>query len=117
MLAAINAVAAKGIVMVAASGNAGAKSPPLFPGGDHLEEASNPNTTARVLPMRAADAPEPRVTLTLPALIDTRALYLHIEGADKKAVFDKAMTSDDSSAPIRTVLKASRVTPMVIWCP
>ena len=89
----------------------------LFPGGDHLAEASNPKTTARVLPMRAPDAPEPRITLTLPALIDTRALYLHIEGADKKAVFDDAMTSDDSSAPIRTVLKASRVTPIVYWCP
>jgi subtilisin family serine protease len=51
---AINAVAAKGIVMVAASGNAGAKSPPLFPGAnphviavsatdarDKLFEASN----------------------------------------------------------------------------
>jgi hypothetical protein len=36
---AINAVAAKGIVMIAASGNAGAKSPPLFP-------AANPNVIA-----------------------------------------------------------------------
>jgi subtilisin family serine protease len=36
---AINAVAAKGIVMVAASGNAGAKSPPLFP-------AANPHVIA-----------------------------------------------------------------------
>ena len=67
--------------------------------------------------MRAPDAPEPRITLTLPTLIDTHALYLHIEGADKKAVFDKAMTSDDSSAPIRKVLTASRVTPIVYWCP
>lgn len=89
----------------------------LFPDGDHLVEASDPNTKARALPMRAPDAPEPRITLTLPALIDTHALYLHIEGADKKAVFDKAMTSDDSSAPIRKVLKASRVTPIVYWCP
>ncbi len=89
----------------------------LFPGGDHLTEASDPQSTARVLPMRAPDAPEPRITLTLAAIIDTRALYLHIEGADKRAVFDKAMTSDDSSAPIRNVLKASHVTPIVYWCP
>jgi 6-phosphogluconolactonase len=88
----------------------------LFPGGDHLADASNPTTTARVLPMRAPDAPEPRITLTLPALIDTRALYLHIEGPDKKTVFERAMMSDDSRAPIRTVLKASRVTPIVYWC-
>jgi hypothetical protein len=36
---AINAVAARGIVMIAAGGNAGAKSPPLFP-------AANPNVIA-----------------------------------------------------------------------
>ena len=89
----------------------------LFPAGDHLADASNPQTAARVLPMRAPDAPEPRITLTLSTLIDTQALYLHIEGADKKAVFEKAMTSDASSAPIRKVLKASRVTPIVYWCP
>jgi 6-phosphogluconolactonase len=89
----------------------------LFPDGDHLAEACDPNTTARVLPMRAPDAPEPRITLTLATLIDTRALYLHIEGTDKMAVFDQAMTSADSSAPIRNVLKASRVTPIVYWCP
>ncbi len=89
----------------------------LFPGGDRLAEASNPATPARVLPMRAPDAPEPRITLTLPALVDTRALYLHIEGTEKKTVFDNAMTSGDSSAPIRNVLQASRVTPIVYWCP
>lgn len=89
----------------------------LFPGGDHLAEATNLDTKTRTLPMRAPDAPEPRITLTLSALIDTHTLYLHIEGADKKSVFDQAMTSDDSTAPIRTVLKASRVTPIVYWCP
>ena len=88
----------------------------LFPGGDRLAEASNVNTTARVLPMRAPDAPEPRITLTLPALIETRALYLHIEGADKKAVLDAALSSQQSPAPIRNVLQASRVTPIVYWC-
>jgi 6-phosphogluconolactonase len=89
----------------------------LFPGGDRLGEASSLDTSARALPMRAPDAPEPRITLTLSALIDTHALYLHIEGADKRAVFDNAMASDDSPAPIRNVLKASRVTPIVYWCP
>jgi subtilisin family serine protease len=42
---AINAIAAKGIVMIAASGNAGAKSPPLYP-------AANP----RVIAVSATDA-------------------------------------------------------------
>ncbi len=90
----------------------------LFPGGDHLNEALRVNGAARVLPMRAPDAPEPRITLTLSALTSTRAMYLHIEGADKKAVFDGAMsTRAGDRAPIRVVLEASPVTPGVFWCP
>jgi len=90
----------------------------LFPGGDHLNDALRPNNVARVLPMRAPDAPEPRITLTLSALTSTRAMYLHIEGAEKKMVFDQAMSADARDrAPIRSVLESSQVTPGIFWCP
>jgi 6-phosphogluconolactonase len=91
----------------------------LFPDGDHLNEALRTDCTARVLPLRAPDAPESRVTLTLPALLATRALYLHIQGADKKSVFDAAMAQTDAKrfVPIRTVLDSSPVTPGIFWCP
>lgn len=90
----------------------------LFPGGDHLSEALRTNDSVRVLPMRAPDAPEPRVTLTLSALTCTRAMYLHIEGAEKKAVFDRVMSAPAAErAPIRAVLESSPVTPGVFWCP
>lgn len=91
----------------------------LFPDGDHLPAALDPNGSARVSPMRAPGAPEPRITLTLPALVATRAMYLHIEGAHKKDVFDRAMAADGAHrhAPIRNVIDASHVTPGVFWCP
>ena len=90
----------------------------LFPGGDHLNEALRANDAVRVLPMRAPDAPEPRITLTLSALTSTRAMYLHIEGAEKKAVFDRVMSAQTNAhAPIRIVLESSPVTPGVFWCP
>ena len=91
----------------------------LFPNGDHLLAALDPAGAARVLPMRAPAAPEPRITLTLSALIATRAIYLHIQGADKKEVFDRAMSIEGARrpAPIRSVLDASTVTPAVFWCP
>ena len=90
----------------------------LFPGGDHLNEALRPGNTVRVLPMRAPDAPEPRITLTLSALTSTRAMYLHIEGAEKKAVFDRTMSDEaHERAPIRSVLESSPVTPAIFWCP
>lgn len=90
----------------------------LFPGGDHLTDALRTNDSVRILSMRAPDAPEPRVTLTLSALTSTRAMYLHIEGAKKKAVFDRVMSAPaNERAPIRIVLESSPVTAGVFWCP
>jgi 6-phosphogluconolactonase len=45
----------------------------FFPGGDHLAEALDLDGHARVLPMRAPGAGEPRITLSLPTLLETRA--------------------------------------------
>jgi len=90
----------------------------LFPGGDRLDEALDPDSAGLVLPMHAPAAPEPRITLTLPALIDTRALYLHIEGPAKKRTLDASIANEtpDAEAPVRAVLRHARVTPVVFWC-
>lgn len=82
----------------------------FFPGGDHLDQALDPASTALVLPMRAPGAGEPRVTLTLPVLLAARQLYLHIEGAEKRAVLDRALTRDGAGLPIHTVLVQASVT-------
>lgn len=79
----------------------------FFPGGDHLAEALDPATPTRVLPMRAPDAGEPRITLTLPTILAARHLYLHIEGAAKQRVFEDAVTATGAGAsyPVRSVLQ------------
>ncbi|MEO1612437.1 MAG: 6-phosphogluconolactonase, partial [Pseudomonadota bacterium] len=63
----------------------------LFPGGDGLVEAMSPSCETLVLPMTAPGAPEPRVTLTLPALIGARRLRLMISGEEKKDALDRAL--------------------------
>lgn len=90
----------------------------LFPGGDRLEQALEPDGTARVSTMRAAAAPVPRMTLTLSALLATQVLYLHIEGAEKRAVFDRAAREDSAAQdyPIRALLRHARVPVRVFWC-
>jgi 6-phosphogluconolactonase len=79
----------------------------FFPGGDRLADALDPGTTSKVLPMRAPDAGEPRITLTLPPILAARHLYLHIEGAGKRHVLDAAVKGDGDGAdyPIRNVLQ------------
>lgn len=91
----------------------------FFPGGDRLPEALDINNTARVLPMRAGGAGEPRITFTLSALLDTRALYLHIEGEAKRQLLADARLALGEAAnfPVRSVLTQQRVPVAVYWCP
>jgi 6-phosphogluconolactonase len=91
----------------------------FFPGGDRLPEALDVNNTARVLPMRAAGAGEPRITFTLSALLETRALYLHIEGETKRQLLADARLGLGEAAnfPVRSVLTQNRVPVAVYWCP
>ena len=78
----------------------------FFPGGDRLAQALDPAGSAQVLPMRAPGAGEPRITLTLPPLLQARRLYLHVEGAAKRRVLDQAISGagEGGQFPIRTVL-------------
>lgn len=91
----------------------------FFPGGDRLADALDLEGKARLLPMRAEGAGEPRITFSLPALLQTRALFLHIEGDAKRRVLADARLGlgEGSHYPIRAVLEQSRVPVTVYWCP
>jgi len=84
-----------------------------FPGAEGLEEAIDPGSRQLVAPIVAADAPEPRLTLTGRVLLRARAIALEIEGEAKLAVFAAALQPGPEEAmPIRAVLRraADRLT-------
>ncbi|WP_404400112.1 6-phosphogluconolactonase [Pelagibacterium halotolerans] len=88
----------------------------FFPGGDTLSDALTGEGPA--IAIRAPGAGEARVTFTLPRLLATRALYLHIEGDEKAQVFDKALeTGPVEDMPVRAVLSQSVVPVSLFWCP
>jgi 6-phosphogluconolactonase len=91
----------------------------FFPGGDNLHEALDLGGTSRVLPMRAPGAGEPRITLTLPTLLDTRALYLLVNGEKKRDVLADARlgVGEAKHYPVRALLSQKRVPLAVYWCP
>lgn len=91
----------------------------FFPGGDHLAEALDPHGHDRVLPMRAPGAGEPRITLTLPTLLETRALYLLVAGEKKRDLLADARLGLGAAQhyPVRAVLAQPRVPVAVYWCP
>ena len=88
----------------------------FFPGGDNLARALRRDTPEIVVPMRAPGAGEPRITLTLPVLLEARHLYLHVEGEEKRTVLEAAEAGDDTAEmPVRAVLGAAQLE--VVWAP
>jgi 6-phosphogluconolactonase len=87
----------------------------FFPGGDTLGEALS--AEGPTLAIRAPGAGEPRITFTLPRLLRTDGLYLHIEGEEKAEVLDKALGAGPiEDMPVRAVLRSGH-TVTVYWCP
>jgi 6-phosphogluconolactonase len=89
----------------------------FFPGGDTLAEAIDAGTSKRLIAITAPGAGEPRLTFTLPVLEQAGRLALHIEGAEKKQVLNKALAEGPKEdMPVRAVLRgAAPVT--LYWCP
>ena len=89
----------------------------FFPDAENLSELLDPKTPQTVLAVHAASAGEPRLTLTLPRIAEARHLLLHIEGGDKRDVFDQEMSADTPRLPIRFVMDAATSEPSVYWAP
>ncbi|WP_152045286.1 6-phosphogluconolactonase [Aureimonas psammosilenae] len=91
----------------------------FFPGGDRLGQALDPQGHSTVIPMRAPGAGEPRITLTLPRLLEARFLALHIEGKAKIEALEKAEApGPETQYPVRAVLRAPRAEPLqIFWAP
>jgi 6-phosphogluconolactonase len=90
----------------------------FFPGGTHLAESIDRNTTKRFIEMDAENAGETRMTLTLPPLLDAKFLALHIEGEEKEMTLLEAERNpgDVMAMPVRAVLDARQDLP-VYWAP
>lgn len=88
----------------------------FFPDAQDLDALLDPASTRLVMPVHADAAGEPRLTLTLPALVGAGLLVVHIEGAEKRAVLEAAITAD-KVLPIRTVLERAPRAAEIYWAP
>ena len=102
-------------VVVLGMGNDG-HTASFFPGGDTLGEALS-NAAPPLLAISAPGSGEPRLTFSLPKILAASEIILHIQGADKSATLEKALSgSDELEMPIRAVLSSGRVIE-IYWCP
>lgn len=81
----------------------------IFPEADLLAEALA-DTAPALLPMRAPNAPEPRMTLTAPVLRAATHLHLLIAGQAKKDALITAQTNGPATdAPVRAILPNAHI--------
>lgn len=81
----------------------------LFPGMPALAEGLALDRNTRCV---ASDTPingQPRISLTLPLLLQTRMLLLAVRGGDKLAVIERAKSTPPADLPIAALLKQERV--------
>ncbi|WP_417436674.1 6-phosphogluconolactonase [Hoeflea sp.] len=90
----------------------------FFPGGTTLGAVTDPACRQSVMPIEAPDAGEPRLTLTLPRIVEAGLVALHIEGEQKKTVLDKALSpGPEAEMPVRSVLRHARTPVEIYWAP
>lgn len=82
-----------------------------FPRASNLAGLLDPANPAAVATTEPITAPHRRVTLTLPAVLNSRELLLHITGMRKRELLHSAAKKD---LPVATIL-LQNTTPATIW--
>lgn len=90
----------------------------LFPHMETLTEGLSAATAAVCLPASPTSSPLPRITLTLPVLLDSGRVILHITGVDKWRVYQRARSRGPmEELPVRAVLRGAPAGVEVYWAP
>lgn len=90
----------------------------LFPGARRLPEAVDMRSGFNCMSISPPNTPHERLTLTLPTLLNSREIIVHITGEDKKRVIDKALAEgNEENMPIRYILRQKQVPVRIFWAP
>lgn len=92
----------------------------LFPGAAELGAALSPPATAPAPACASVRPPslQPRMTLTLPAILDSRHILLLLAGRNKWDIYKRALAGTDATAmPIRAVFARTTAPLEVYWAP
>lgn len=70
-------------------------------------------------PSRPPSKSTPRITMTLPCLLDTRMIVYHLFGPEKWSVYRRALEGKDiKQMPVRAILQqAAKIPQVVFWAP
>lgn len=90
----------------------------LLPGAAGLDQALDPVPGQDCLAIIPMQAPHERMTLTLPALLQARQIFLHCTGREKEEALRQAMTDGPVAAmPVRAILRQQQTPVHIYWSP
>lgn len=82
----------------------------FFPDADNVAELVDPESPALLLSCESPSTQVPRITWSLPALLNTQFLALHFTGAQKRQVFEQACAGTDATElPIRSAIFQNKI--------
>lgn len=88
----------------------------LFPGAKKLSAATDMQSGKICMGIAPLTAPHERMTLTLPAILDSRQIFLHITGQEKKDVLERAQEKGSvKELPIRFILTQNSTPFNIYW--
>ncbi len=90
----------------------------LFPGAASLSAALDRTSGRICMAIVPRVVSHDRMTLTLPAILNSRQIFVHITGEEKRRVYEKALAEGPLEAmPIRAILGQEAVPVTVYWAP
>jgi len=87
----------------------------LIPGDPGLEAGMTGSDLTRPVPAGLGKPPVARITLTLPALMNARAIFLLIAGEVKRGVVERALAGED--LPVGRLVSQSKAQLRIFWTP
>ena len=88
----------------------------LFPCSNQVAQGLDLESGNAYIAVQPTTAPNQRMSLTLPAILNSKQIFLHLTGDSKKQVLETALADDDELAmPIRAVIKNADV--KLMWAP
>lgn len=88
----------------------------LFPGAEALALGLDMNSGRTCIGVTPTAAPHQRISMTLPRLLDSQQIIVHISGAGKQDVLEQAQAGGDiAELPIRAILNQQRAPLAIYW--
>lgn len=88
----------------------------IFPCSEQVRDGLDLNSGNTYIAVQPTTAPNQRMSLTLPALLNSKKIFLHLTGESKRTVLTDVLTGDnEAEKPIRAVINRADVE--LVWAP